>query len=228
MNPITDLQKQHRSIRKFKPEALDAAQINALVDAARCGATSSYMQACTIISITDPALKQALSDISTQPYVRENGHLFMFVADLARNSEIAEMQGVNPVHQGSADRFLAGVYDCSIAAQNMVLAAESMGLGTVYLGSILTDAARVIELLALPERTFPVFALAVGYPDQSPEQKPRLPAAITHMENRYTPVSEHLPELTEYDRLLTEYYQTRGGNSRTAKSWHTFCAAKAF
>lgn len=58
--------------------------------------------------------------------------------------------------------------------QNTVNATESMGLGAVILGSILNDAAQLIELLQLPKLTFPVLGLEVGYPDQEPQLKPRL------------------------------------------------------
>ncbi|WP_150539412.1 NADPH-dependent oxidoreductase [Actinobacillus vicugnae] len=214
MNPVIQLQKQHRSIRKFKAEAVDQAIIDELVEVALSGATSSYMQACSIISITDEALKMEIAKISGQYYVDHSGHLFVFVADLARNAEIAKQQGGNPICQSSGDRFLAGVYDATIAAQNLVLAAESIGLGTVYLGSILNDSQRMIELLNLPKLTFPVFALAIGYPDQEPDQKPRLPKSITYMQNRYVSVTEQPEELAAYDQQLTEYYQARGENTR--------------
>ncbi|MCP1772267.1 FMN reductase (NADPH) [Neisseria perflava] len=221
MTPIIRQQLQHHSIRRFKDIPLTPEEVETLVNVARHASTSSYMQACSIISITDPDLKEAIyqvgmqnGQIGAQDYIRENGHLFVFVADTARNAAIAQMQGVEPVYQGSADRFLAGVYDASIACQNLVIAAESMGLGAVYLGIILNDAQRMVDLLGLPQRTFPVFALAVGWPDQQPDIKPRLPLAITHMENRYVPISERQVELAAYDRELTHYYQHRGGNTR--------------
>ena len=216
MNETIQTQLQHRSIRKFKPQPLDKATVDLLIEVAQRASTSSYMQAYSIISITDEKLKSAFAEIGMQEYVRDNGHLFIFVADTARNSAIAEGQDINPVYQSSADRFLAGVYDASIACQNMVVAAESMGLGAVYLGTILNDAARVIELLGLPPRTFPLFGLALGYPEFQPRQKPRLPAKVVHMENRYVPVTEAEQQaaLAAYDAEMAEYYSKRGSGSR--------------
>ncbi|TCP93256.1 FMN reductase (NADPH) [Cricetibacter osteomyelitidis] len=220
MNQTIQTQLQHRSIRRFKNTPLKKEEIELLIQVAQRAATSSYMQACSVISITDDTLKQALAQISGQPYVSENGHLFMFVADTARNAEIARTQGAEPIYQGTTDRFLAGVYDATIACQNMVVAAESLGMGTVYLGSILNDVEKVIELLQLPKLTFPVFALAVGWPDQTPQHKPRLPSAIMHMENRYVPISEQQAALAEYDRELTAYYQSRSDNVRAETFSH--------
>ncbi|MDU8923709.1 NADPH-dependent oxidoreductase [Pasteurellaceae bacterium LIM206] len=215
MNPILELQQNHCSIRHFKPTSLTVAEVNTLLNAARSGSTSSYMQSYSIISITDPVLKAAMAEVGEQPYIERNGHLFLFVADLARNAEIARQQGIVPIYQGSMDRLLAGVYDATIAAQNLVLAAESLGLGAIYLGSILNDSQQIIDLLGLPALTFPVFAVAVGYPAQSPRLKPRLPNQIIHMYNRYVPISEQTEVLTEYDQQLDDYYRTRGNNART-------------
>ena len=66
--------------------------------------------------------------------------------------------------QGSADRFVSGLTDAVIAAQNVVVAAESLGMGAVYLGSFFNDTAKVVELLNLPKYTYPAIGLAVGWP----------------------------------------------------------------
>lgn len=82
-----------------------------------------------------------------------------------------------------------------IAAQNMVVAAESLGMGTVYLGSILNDNAKLSELLKLPKYVYPAVGLAVGWPDQEPQLKPRLPRHVIHMENYYKDLENPLAEL---------------------------------
>lgn len=70
-------------------------------------------------------------------------------------------------------------------AQNVVTAAESLGLGTVYLGSILNDSERICEILNLPELTFPVIGLGIGYPNQKPQLKPRMDMRLRVFENSY-------------------------------------------
>ena len=67
----------------------------------------------------------------------------------------------------------------------MVVAAESLGMGTVFLGSLHNDAQQIIDLLGLPEYTFPAVGLAVGWPNQEPQLKPRLPKEVMYMENHY-------------------------------------------
>lgn len=94
-------------------------------------------------------------------------------------------------------------------AQNVVTAAESMGLGTVYLGSILNDSEKICELLKLPELTFPVIGLGIGYPNQNPQLKPRMDMRLRVFENTYRSFESYLDEIKEYDKEMRTYYDLR-------------------
>ncbi|MFD1464909.1 nitroreductase family protein [Lapidilactobacillus mulanensis] len=214
MNAEIDRQLHHRTIRAFTTQEIPATTIDTLVDVARHTATSEFLQAFSVISITDPQLKTAIAQISKQPYVANNGHLFIFIADQHRNAIIgAEMnQPENKV--GGANKFLAALADATLAVQNTVVAAESMGLGAVVLGSILNDAQQIIDLLHLPELTFPVLGLAIGYPDQEPQYKPRLPKKFMHFENGYQLPEPIVPQLKAYDAEVHDYYDLREANRR--------------
>ena len=173
-------QLAHRTIRAYKDQPLTEEEVTTLMDVARHTATSSFLQSCTILHITDPTVREAIGAASGQPYVGgTKGDLFIFVADLYRNSRIRAEQGVSSEALGSMNLFLTALEDALLAAQNVVVAAESMGLGTVYLGSILADPRSVVKALELPELTFPVVGLLVGHPDQDPGQKPRMPLSVT-------------------------------------------------
>lgn len=163
-----------------------------------------------------------------------SGHLFVFVVDQRRNMEIAKALGQEVGVQGSADRFVSGLTDAVIAAQNVVVAAESLGMGAVYLGSFFNDTAKVVELLNLPKYTYPAIGLAVGWPDQEPQLKPRLPKEVIHMENGYRELENPLEELKEYDATVTEYYDLRDANRRVdaftkqvSTKYHTLGAKRA-
>lgn len=183
MNETIKTQLNHRTIRAFEEKPLTKEEVDLLVEVAQRTSTSMYLQAYSIISVTDPELKKALAAVSGQPYVATSGHLFVFVVDQRRNTEIAKALGQEVGVQGSADRFVSGLTDAVIAAQNVVVAAESLGMGAVYLGSFFNDTAKVVELLNLPKYTYPAIGLAVGWPDQEPQLKPRLPKEVIHMEN---------------------------------------------
>lgn len=202
MNETIKTQLNHRTIRAFKDQPLTKEEVDLLVEVAQRTSTSMYLQAYSIISVTDPELKKALAAVSGQPYVATSGHLFVFVVDQRRNTEIAKALGQEVGVQGSADRFVSGLTDAVIAAQNAVVAAESLGMGAVYLGSFFNDTAKVVELLNLPKYTYPAIGLAVGWPDQEPQLKPRLPKEVIHMENGYKDLENPLEELKEYDATV--------------------------
>ena len=198
----------HRTIRAYKDQPLTEEEVTTLMDVARHTATSSFLQACTILHITDPTVREAIGAASGQPYVGgTKGDLFIFVADLYRNSRIRAEQGVSSEALGSINLFLTALEDALLAAQNVVVAAESMGLGTVYLGSILADPRGVVDALELPELTFPVLGLLVGHPGQ----KPRMPLSVMSAENTYPRVESYTQTLADYDREVTEYYDLRAG-----------------
>ena len=217
MNETIKTQLNHRSIRQFKPKALTQEEVNLLVDVARHTSTSNFRQSYSIISITDEKLKEQIAEIANQPYIPKAGHLFVVVVDQRRNTLIAEAKGAEALVQGSPERFISAFSDAMIATQNMVVAAESLGMGAVYLGSILNDNAKLSELLKLPKYVYPAVGLAVGWPNQEPQLKPRLPRHVIHMENYYQDLENPLEELKDYDADVHEYYDLRDLNHRVDK-----------
>ncbi|GEL12960.1 nitro flavin reductase [Lapidilactobacillus concavus DSM 17758] len=214
MNSAIEHQLHHRTIRAFTAQEIPATTIDTLIDVARHTATSEFLQAFSVISVTDPQLKKAIAAISKQTYVGDNGHLFIFVADQHRNAQIGHEMGQDENKVGGTNKFLAAASDAILALQNTVVAAESMGLGTVVLGSILNDAGQLIDLLHLPQLTFPILGLAIGYPDQEPQYKPRLPKKFMHFENSYQLSTPLIPQLKAYDAEVHEYYDLREANRR--------------
>ncbi|WP_276652690.1 NADPH-dependent oxidoreductase [Corynebacterium vitaeruminis] len=214
-NPTIDQQLRHRTIRQYQDKPLPAEVLDTLLTVARHGATSSFFQHFSIIHVTDPAVREQMYLSSGQPYVGgTKADLFVFVIDLHRNAEIRRAAGKDLEPLTRTGVFFQGYQDTMIAAQNMVVAAESMGLGTTYLGSLTNDVERVIEALKLPDYTFPAVGMLVGYPDQTPQFKPRLPRALTVGENAYPELGEHAEELAAYDQTVQEYYDLRDANNR--------------
>lgn len=213
-NSTLDLLVHHRSIRSFTAQPLTAEQIDTLIQAAQHAATSNFFQQYSIIDITDREKQQALAAIGNQHYIAEAGRLFVMVADMQRNATIATAKEQPTDVFGTTDFFLRAFSDTVIAAQNIVVAAESMGLGAVYLGSILNNAQAIIDLLHLPLLTFPVFGIAVGYPNQDPQYKPRLPQQAIYHQNSYQPMKDPLDALHAYDQAVNQYYDLRDANRR--------------
>lgn len=212
-NQTIDTQINHRSIRAFKDQTLTTEQLTTLYEAARHTSTSNFFQQFSIIHLTDPELRRQIRSISTQPYVGANGDLFIFIADLYRNQQIRQQQGNDDGRLHTYEVFQQAAEDATLAVQNMLVAAESLGLGGVILGSIKNDPVKLINVLGLPKMTFPMLGLQVGVPDQEPQLKPRLPLSMMTFDNHY---SKDFPakQLADYDREVSQYYDLRDTHQR--------------
>ena len=217
MNTTIETLLSHKSVRKFKEEKLTKEQIETLVKSAQSASTSSMIQAYSIIGVTDPDKKAELAAIAgNQSYVVENGHFFVFCADLYRHEVIGESENAEVKDSlESTEKFMVALIDAALAAQNASVAAESMGLGICYIGGIRNDLNAVSDVLGLPDRVIPLFGLAVGVPAEDNETKPRLPLHHVYHENGYDADKETIKkELKEYDEIVSQYYSERTNGKR--------------
>ncbi len=215
MNETIQLLHNHRSIRKFTSKELSREQVRTIVEAGQRASTSSNVMAYSIIGITDESIKKQLQQVSGQPYVEHNGYLLVICADLSRIAGLASPEEKENMKQNleSTEQFIVATVDASLVTQNMVIAAESLGLGACFLGSIRNDINQVDALLQLPEYVIPLYGLALGYPDHQPETKPRLPFEAVFHENIYDN-SEKQHYVKTYDEALNNYYQERSTNNK--------------
>lgn len=216
MNPTIARQLDHRTIREFTDVPLTDEERRTLLDVANHTATSTGQQSYSILRITDGTLRQELAKVAGQEYLQRVPELFIFIVDVYRNARIAKEKGQEDlVAARDMDRFFQGFTDGCLAAQNLTVAAESMGLGCVYFGSLLNDVTRVIELLELPELTFPIVGVGVGHPNQEPQLKPRMDLEYKVFENTYPkgPTS-YVEALKDYDETMSTYYDLRNANRR--------------
>ncbi|WP_306808062.1 oxygen-insensitive NADPH nitroreductase [Snodgrassella alvi] len=196
---------RHRSIRKFTEEALTDEQREAIWEAGRAASSSSFMQSTHIIRVTDMEKRAALCEVAAnQKYVRTAAEFWVFCVDYTRH-KLAFPEAQLDWTEG----MIIGAVDAGIMAQNCLLAAESLGLGGVYIGSLRNDIARAAKILELPRLTFPLFGMCLGHPAQDPMYRPRLPLDTLVSENRYRPLDP--AKLAAYDEQLTVYYRERSG-----------------
>ncbi|MEW7314215.1 oxygen-insensitive NADPH nitroreductase [Buttiauxella gaviniae] len=208
MTPTIDLLRSHRSIRRFTDAPVTDEQRAAIVASAQAVSSSSFLQCSSIIRITDKSKREQLVALSGgQKHVAQAAEFWVFCADFNRHLQIC-----TEAQLGLAEQLLLGVVDTSILAQNAFTAAESLGLGGVYIGGIRNNIEAVTELLALPEHVLPLFGLCLGWPDEDHDIKPRMPAAMLMHENSYQPVDENV--LAQYDEEMEQYYLSRDSNSR--------------
>lgn len=209
MNATINIQLNHRSIRKFTSEQVTAEMMTAILNVVNQTATSTGAQSFSLVHVTDPGLKTQISQVCKQPYVATMPELFIFVVDAYRNAKIAQEQGYHLPAERDMDRFFQGFTDGCLAAQNMTTAVESLGLGAVYLGSILNNAPKMIDLLHLPELTFPIVGVGFGHPAEYPALKPRMDIGLKVFENAYQVQDNYLEAIKDYDDRMSTYYDLR-------------------
>ncbi|MBT8361134.1 MAG: oxygen-insensitive NADPH nitroreductase [Deltaproteobacteria bacterium] len=208
MNNVIALLKSHRSIRKFSDRAINQELIESLIESGQCAATSSFIQACTVIQVNDPNTRDKLRECAAdQIYVSEAPVFLVFCADMQRHRLACDMHQA-PMLFGYTEQFLTASLDCALFAQNVLIGAESVGLGGCYIGALRNNIAEVDYLLKLPELVYPLFGLCLGYPDQDPEIKPRLPLPVVLKQDSYDDCSDRI-FIEEYDRDVRSYYTTR-------------------
>ena len=213
MNAVIDLLNSHRSIRKFTSDAVDQETINSLIQAGQAAATSSFIQACSVIQVNDQQNRALLAEYAGgQAYVAEAPVFLVFCADMRRHQLACDMHDA-PMQSGFTEQFITATLDVGLFAQNVAVAAESLDLGVVYIGGIRNRIADVAELLGLPDLVYPVFGLCIGHPDQNPEVKPRLPLEVVLKQDRYDD-SQDQQRIAEYDQAVSEYYRTRTGGNK--------------
>ena len=185
-NDTLALLLSHRSVRSFESGPLPDGTLEALVAAAQSAATSSNLQTWSVVAVDRPEVRRELAAIANnQKHIEVCPIFLVFLADVSRNTRLAEAEGVELAGLPFLESFLVAAIDAALAAQNAVVAAESLGLSTVYIGALRNDVVRVAELLGLPPGAAPVFGLCIGkaVAGREGEVKPRLPqAAVLHRE----------------------------------------------
>jgi FMN reductase (NADPH) len=217
MNSTIQTILNHRSIRKFTDEPISKEQIQLIVASAQAASTSSFVQAYTIIGVKDKEKKKKLAEIAGhQSYVEHNGHFFVFCADLYRHEIAADMEGKEIAKSiESTETFMVALIDATLASQNAVLAAESLGLGACYIGGIRNQLEEVQEVLKVPKRVLPLFGIAVGHPSHESSKKPRLPLSHVYHEDEYQQdIEQYKQQLKVYNQEISTYYHERTNGKR--------------
>ncbi|MGG4555488.1 oxygen-insensitive NADPH nitroreductase [Paenibacillus humicus] len=204
MNETISLLHNHASVRSFTNKPLTEEQREAIYKAASQTSSSSLLQAVSIIRITNPDLRKKVMQLSMdQPYIEEAPEFWIFCADFNRNHQIAPKVDIEYI-----EFLLVGTFDAGLMAQNALTAAESMGLGGVFIGAVRANINELSDLLKLPKYVIPLVGLCLGTPaEEKPELKPRLPQSMVMLENQYQPLDQE--KLAIYDEAMLKYYESR-------------------
>lgn len=208
--PTIDQIYQHVSVRRFRPDPVSPEMVETIVAAGQRSATSSNLQMYSVVAVTDAARRARLAELcGDQAQIADAPVFLAWCADRSRLDRICRKRGYAQAVE-HVEPFLVAAVDVAILMQTATLAAESLGLGSCYIGAIRNNPAEVIELLGLPRLTFPLVGMTLGWPETVPEPKPRLAtSAVLHWESY--DASNEGEALAEYDRVMVEtgIYQGR-------------------
>jgi len=175
MNEAISSLKNRKSVRVFEDKPIGNDEKAAILDAALQAPTAGNMTLYTIIDVTDKKLKDTLAiTCDNQPFIAKAPLVLVFCADYYRWVQVFKKY-VDDVRSPSyGDLFLADA-DALIAAQNAVVAAESLGIGSCYIGDITENFEKHRELLGLPDYVVPACMLCFGYPAESQKERQKPP-----------------------------------------------------
>jgi len=179
---VFDAIYERRSIREFKTTPVDQKSLDTILEAGRLAPSWGNTQTRRFVIIQDDTIKTQLADSTTQPDSRNNKVLKQAPVVIATCSKLnrAGWREGKPTTDKEGYWFM---FDAGIALENMVLAAQELGVGTLYIGGF--NAKTAGSILDVPEGYSCVILLAVGYPDEQPEAKPRKEISEIVFKNKF-------------------------------------------
>lgn len=188
---LYDLLMKRRSVRNFEDRPVPDEVIDKLVDAANNAPTGCNIQPLSIILVQEAERRAKLAGmVKRQPWVKNAPLTMIFCLDLWRLKKWAELSGVDFRGNDAFSHFLLGYADVMCAAQTVVILAESLGLGSVYVGRVPYVADEAREYFGMPAHVFPLILLCLGYPKTVPRNVPKLSSAVIRHKERYRPLSD--------------------------------------
>lgn len=199
---------RHRSVRRYADREVPEPLVSGLIAAAQSAATSSNLQLWTAISVQEPSARERMAVLcGDQEQVRQAPWFFAFIADHNRLRQAAEAVGERAQGLDYEEFHVMAVIDAALAAERFVCAAEACGLAICYIGALRNDPEGIRDALGLPEGTFGVFGLCLGWPavDAAEAIKPRLSQSTVWHRERYD-----LGEtVAEYDARMRSFYEAQ-------------------
>lgn len=201
---VIDLLLNHRSIRHYTAQPISEEVLQKILEAGTMAATTGNMQLYSVIVTREAERKQALAPLHfNQPAIKEAAVVLTFTADVNRFQQWCEQRQAERAY----DNFLwyvCAAADTLLMAQNVVVAAEALGLGTCFLGTTLYTAPALAEFFELPAGVMPITTLTLGYPAEMPEKTERLPlSGVVHSE-RYHPYTPQVIDQIFADKEASE------------------------
>jgi FMN reductase [NAD(P)H] len=204
---------QRRTHRRYTERPVGEALLQLLLGAACSASSKSDFQQVSVIRIADRTVRDRLAAlVPDMPWIGSAPVFLVFCGDARRLERIGELRG-HRADNGRLDGFFNAAVDAALVLQTFILAAESAGLGCCPISVIRNHAAAVAEILALPDKVFPVAGLCLGYPAGSGYVSMRLPLAVTVHRDHYDDAGL-AAAVDAYDRRRDARYSIPRGQHR--------------
>ena len=201
---------RHRSVRKYSDKPIPESLVQSLIGVAQSAATSSNLQLWSVVSVQNPETRDELANLADNyEHIRTCQWFFAFLADHFRLKSAAVDVGEEAEGLDYAEFFIMAVIDAALAAERLVCAAESLGLGICYIGAMRNNAPEVKRILNLPERTFCTFGLCLGWAPEPMEAhiKPRLGQDAIWFREKYNRDTDDA--ITHYNERMRAFYASQ-------------------
>ena len=219
MNETMQCMNQHVSVRSFTQQPIDGGLLEELIGCGQSASSSSFIQASSVIRVSSEKNRHIIARAAgNQRWILDAAEFLVFCADLQRINYCCEKEGKGHL-QGHTEHFVTATIDTALMAQNVLLAAESVGLGGVFIGGIRNNPVPICDCLQIPDLVYPTFGLCLGWPARKNESKPRLPTRSVLHQDHY-PVDEIKTQVEAYDRRMASYYAKRQANVKNTR-WST-------
>jgi FMN reductase [NAD(P)H] len=197
MESVYDVIMRRRTVRSFLDTPVEEEKVQQLLDAAIQAPSGGNIQPISIIRIEKPESRDKLAKLAVnQPWVAKAPLCLLFCIDFHRTGKWAQAEGASYGGEKALMSFLLAYADVFCSAENVVLCATSLGLGTVYIGMVLAAMTEIRSEFGLPEGVVPIVALCVGYPKKIPAGITKLSkAAMVHSECYEEKSPEELKQL---------------------------------
>ncbi|PCJ42935.1 MAG: oxygen-insensitive NADPH nitroreductase [SAR86 cluster bacterium] len=215
MNDVMKLMQEHSSVRSYTAEKINPSLLEELIASGQAAASSSFIQAYSIIRVVDPKKRSIIAEVAGgQSWIIEAAEFMVLCADMQRINYASHKNGEGEL-KGYTEHFIAATVDTALMAQNILLAAESAGLGGVFIGGIRNNPKILAETLALPDHVYPAFGLCLGWPEQKNSVKPRMPVSTILHQDSYN-LEAVAAKVDAYDEAFAEYYGSRTSNAKSS------------
>ena len=209
MNPVIECLLNHRSYRHYDPDfSLPETDLDTIIACAQQAPSWMNGQHYSIIRISDAALRAQIQSLQpNNPQISQCSTFLVFVGDVYRNKLASDAYDGSFAAAGTPDTLITLCTDTALAAQNAIIAAESLGYATCPIGGLRLIAPQLVTLLGLPEYTFPLFGLCIGKAAIEMRIKPRLPRQTVFFDNQYR--TDLAADLADYEHTMSAFGEAR-------------------